>query len=102
MIRVDRSLFKHLITAQLAGRSIAFAKDVQYEALSVPISIFKTDKTMRGGTKSTMVSPMFKSAGIDKLAFLPPRTAKESQHAIEYRLHGTGEQHLYHEGDKNI
>ena len=83
VIRVDRSIFKRLITAQLAGRSIDFAEAARYEALSVPISIFKTDKTMRGGTKSTLVTPMLKSAGVDKLSSLPPRTAKESQHAVD-------------------
>ena len=72
MIRVDRSIFKRLITAQLAGRIIDFAEAARYEALSVPISIFKTDKTMLGGIKSTLVTPMLKSAGVNKLSSLPP------------------------------
>ncbi len=84
VIQADRALFKCLITAQMAGRSVDFAEAARHEALSVPISIFKTvDKSMRDGTKSTLVDPMLKSAGVEKLKSLPPCPMNESHHAVD-------------------
>ena len=83
IVRADRKIFKRLVTAQLAGREVDFQEAARYEAFSVPIALFKTDKTMRGGTKSTLVTPILKSAGVDKLHSIPPKPASDSQHGID-------------------
>ena len=83
IVQVDRKIFKRLVTAQLAGRVVNFQEAARYKAFSVPISLFKTDKTMRGGNKSALVNPMLKSAGVDKLDSIPPKPSNDTHYCVD-------------------
>ena len=51
---------------------VDFEKAAAHEALSVPINIFKTDGTMREGTKSTLVDAILKEAEVTPAMLASP------------------------------
>ena len=57
--------------AYCAGRVAEFQREAQYEAFSVPITLFNTKKTMIGGTKSILVKLLSQISNVKIIETLP-------------------------------
>ena len=55
VIKADRKLLQHLLTASMAGRKISMDKVLQHELSSLPLSLAKLNGDMNSTSKSDMV-----------------------------------------------
>ena len=83
VVSVNRRMMQRIVAAKLAGREVDFEKAAAHEALSVPINIFKTDGSMRDGTKSTLVDAILKAAEVTPVDSVPGVDPEDSQHVVD-------------------
>ena len=83
VVSANRRILQRLTAAKLAGRNVDFELAASHEILSVPISIFKTDGSMRGGNKSNLVSAILEKASVAPLDSLPQVQSSDSQHVVD-------------------
>ena len=53
VVTANRKVLQRIVTALQADRPVDLKAVARHEIMSVPLSIFNTDKTMRTGTKSS-------------------------------------------------
>ena len=82
VVSANRKILQRLIAAKLAGREVDFEKAAAHEALSVPISIFKTDGSMRDGNKSKLVAPILDESAVPAIASVRVNPS-DSQHIVD-------------------
>ena len=83
VVSLNRKMMQRIVAAKLAGRKADFKKAAAHEALSVPINIFKTDGSMRDGTKSTFVGAILKAADVTPVDSVPGVNPDDSQHVVD-------------------
>ena len=64
-LKGNRKILQHVAAAYEAGQPVDLNEVVRSESLSVPFSIFNTDRTMRGGNKSDFARKLRSEVGLE-------------------------------------
>jgi hypothetical protein len=83
VVSLNRKVLQNFISSYQAGRSVDFEEAAKYEVLSIPISLFNTDKTMRTGQKSDILGCILEYTGQIEVEFPNDVPSFDSLHVID-------------------
>ena len=89
---VNRNVLQRFIVSYQAGRQVDFVSAAKCEVLSVPISLFFTDKTIRTGSKSSLVKCILDYVNMTPLTSIHI-TPEESQYVVD-TMHFVHKKHI--------
>ena len=81
---VKKKILQRLVTAYQAKIGVDFYRVARYEALSILIVLFKTDRSMKCGAKSFLVhvNPLLETADVQKLQTRLANPPSDSQYIV--------------------
>ena len=79
----NRNILQRVAAAYEAGQPVDLKEVVKSESLSVPLSIFKTDRTMRTGNKADFAHKLRSEAGLERTNTIPFHPAIDSKVVID-------------------
>ena len=71
VINASRNVLQHFCVAYKAERYVDLPNAAKHEMVSVPISMFHTDNTMRDGNKADLINYILESANIQTSQSIP-------------------------------
>ena len=83
VINASRNVLQHFCVAYKAERHVDLPNAAKHEMVSVPISMFHTDNTMRDGNKADLVNYILESANIQTSQSIPLIDPILSHHVID-------------------
>ena len=82
-LKGNRKILQRVAAAYEAGQPVDLKEVVKSESLSVPLSIFNTDRTMRGGNKSDFAHKLRSEVGLERTNAIPLHDASDSKYVID-------------------
>ena len=83
VVSANRKVLQRIVTAYQADRHIDMKEVARHEIMSVPLSLFNTDQTMRKGTKSILLDCIMTTADISCIPTIPAVPPLSSQHVVD-------------------
>ena len=87
IINASRNVLQRFCVAYQAERHVDLSHAAKHEMLSVPLSMFHTDKTMRTGNKADLVNHIRESANVQTSQTIPCIDPNLSHHVIDGMAH---------------
>ena len=87
VIKINRHVLQRFVMAYQAGRPVNLVKATKHGVISVPISIFDTDRSRRQSQKSPLVKSFLKFCKTSETAQILETTETNMQHIIDYILY---------------